>query len=40
MAVLQAYLQEAFERDAKLLPAIYRQGMADGIQLMRLLDVL
>ena len=40
MAVLQAYLQEAFERDAKLLPAIYRQGMADGIRLMRLLDVL
>lgn len=40
MAMLQAYLQEAFERDAKLQPAIYRQGVADGIRLMRLLDVL
>lgn len=40
MALLQEYFQVEFDIAAANLPAIYRMGMADGIRLLRILDVL
>ena len=40
MALLQEYFQVEFDIAAANLPAIYKMGMADGICLLRILDVL
>lgn len=40
MALLQEYFQMEFDITAANLPAAYRMGMADGIRLLRILDVL
>ena len=40
MALLQEYFQLEFNMMAANLPAIYRMGMADGIRLLRILNLL
>ena len=40
MALLQEYFQVEFDIAAANLPAIYIMGMADGMRLLRILDVL
>lgn len=40
MAILQDFLQLQFEMSAVEQPAMYRLGMADGIQLLLLLGIL
>ena len=40
MALLQEYFQVEFDIAAANLPAAYRIGMADGIRLLRVLEVL